>query len=228
MIGLACSPEKPDVLTFTVDPRASSIEFFWKDEDGTPMRSLGRLRKHVESRRRTLRFAMNGGMFDTRNVPVGLYVENGIQMKPLNTHPGKPDKYGRIPNFHMQPNGVFYITQGKEARICTTGEFPLARDVKYATQSGPMLLIDSVMNSAFKKGSHNRQIRNGVGIDPNGRVVFAMSKGRISFYDFAEHFLALGCKYALYLDGYVSKTYSPEQDWTDAGGDFGVMIGVIP
>ena len=87
-----------------------------------------------------------------------------------------------------------------------------------------MLVIDSVMHSKFMKGSKNLNIRNGVGILPDGKVLFAMSKKKINFYDFASYFMSLGCKNALYLDGAVSKTYLPEKNWVTKGGNFGVII----
>ncbi|HXB14083.1 MAG TPA: phosphodiester glycosidase family protein, partial [Bacteroidia bacterium] len=75
-------------------------------------------------------------------------------------------------------------------------------------------------------GSKNLNIRNGVGILPDGKVVFAMSKSEINFYDFAEYFKNLGCRNALYLDGFVSRAYLPEQNWIQTDGDFGVLIGI--
>ncbi|WP_242604841.1 phosphodiester glycosidase family protein [Flavobacterium subsaxonicum] len=53
-----------------------------------------------------------------------------------------------------------------------------------------------------------------------------MSKEPINFYDFAQYFKDMGCNNALYLDGYVSRTYLPEQNWIQADGNFGVIIGV--
>jgi uncharacterized protein YigE (DUF2233 family) len=69
-------------------------------------------------------------------------------------------------------------------------------------------------------------IRNGVGILPNNKVIFAMSKTEINFYNFAKYFKSLGCKNALYLDGFVSRTYLPEKQWKQTDGSFGVIIGV--
>ena len=51
-------------------------------------------------------------------------------------------------------------------------------------------------------------------------------KNEISLYDFAEYFKKLGCKNALYLDGFVCRTYLPEINWTQIDGNFGVIIGV--
>ena len=82
------------------------------------------------------------------------------------------------------------------------------------------------MHHAFKKGSSNVQIRNGVGILPDGNLIFAMSKEPVNFYDFAQYFESLGCKNALYLDGFVSRTYLPSKNWIQDDGDFGVIIGV--
>jgi uncharacterized protein YigE (DUF2233 family) len=107
-----------------------------------------------------------------------------------------------------------------------TGQFLKKEMIKYATQSGPMLIIDGQIHPAFKAGSTNVNIRNGVGILPDGRVIFAMSKTAVNFYDFANYFKSLDCKNALYLDGVVSRTYLPERNWIQTDGDFGVIIGI--
>jgi uncharacterized protein YigE (DUF2233 family) len=99
-------------------------------------------------------------------------------------------------------------------------------NIKFATQSGPMLVVNGEIHTAFKKGSSNLNIRNGVGILPNNHILFAMSKKEINFYDFAQFFKNAGCKNALYLDGFVSRTYLPEKNWVQTDGQFGVMIGV--
>ena len=89
-----------------------------------------------------------------------------------------------------------------------------------------MLLVDGEIHPAFHKSSANLNIRNGVGVLPNNKVVFAMSKEPISFYEFANYFKSLGCRNALYLDGLVSRTYLPEKNWVQTDGDFGVIIGI--
>jgi len=88
----------------------------------------------------------------------------------------------------MQPNGVFYITGDKKAGICRTNDFGSVRNVMFATQSGPMLVVDGKINIAFVTGSKNLNIRNGVGILPNNEVIFAISEVGINFYDFAKDF----------------------------------------
>jgi uncharacterized protein YigE (DUF2233 family) len=36
----------------------------------------------------------------------------------------------------------------------------------------------------------------------------------------------MNCQNALYLDGFVSRTYLPEKAWKQVDGNFGVIIGV--
>ena len=164
---------------------------------------------------------MNGGMHKKDQSPQGLYIENGSTITPLDT---KEIGYG---NFYLQPNGVFYITEENNSTICTAKAFKGTKNIKYATQSGPMLVIDGKLHKKLTKGSKDLHIRNGVGVLPNGNLLFAMSKEKINFYDFATFFQEKDCKNALYLDGFVSKTYLPEKNYEQVDGDFGVIIGAI-
>jgi uncharacterized protein YigE (DUF2233 family) len=159
-------------------------------------------------------------MYKPDGSPQGLFIENGKTLSPLDTSSGGG-------NFYLKPNGVFYITADNKAVICKTPDFKDNGKLKYATQSGPMLMIDGQIQPAFKEGSANLNIRNGVGILPDGRIIFAMSKSGINFYDFAQYFKSLGCKNALYLDGLVSRAYLPEKNWAQTDGNFGVIIAVI-
>ena len=201
-----------------IDLKKQQLQFYWKDEKGQIYRSLATLKQSLEAKGKKLLFATNGGMYQTDNSPLGLYIESGKVLNPLN----KKDATG---NFYLKPNGVFYFTSDNKANICTTEAFKNNSKIKYATQSGPMLVIDGKLHSAFQKNSTNLNIRNGVGILPDGRIMFLMSKKEINFYDFATYFQNAGCRYALYLDGFVSRTYLPEKNWTQTDGDFGVIIG---
>lgn len=162
---------------------------------------------------------MNGGMFAPNFAPQGLFIESGKTQAPLDTTKGAG-------NFYLKPNGVFYLNADRSAHIVPTAVFRNDGRVAYATQSGPMLVIDGRIHPAFRAGSANVQIRNGVGLLPDGRVLLAMSKTKISFYDFADYFRRVGCRQALYLDGFVSRTYAPAAGWTQLDGNFGVILGV--
>lgn len=206
-----------DITTVT---NLNHLHFFWKDKEGKRYKSLENLKQQIDPQ--TLLFAMNGGMYLKDGTPQGLYVSSKIQHTPIDTI---QKAYG---NFYLQPNGVFAIANDS-AIVLTTKDF-IAQNIKpsYATQSGPMLVIDNDIHPVFRKGSENVHIRNGVGINEDGNVVFAISNQKVNLYDFAALFKEqLKCKNALYLDGFVSKAYIPELKRSDAGGNFGVIIGVV-
>lgn len=210
-------PGEEKFLVFTCKP--ADVKMFWKAEDGHIFRNFDSLDQWLSvKRRQQLIFAMNGGMYMEDNSPLGLYIENGKTLRKLNKANGGG-------NFYMKPNGVFYITEKGTAHITTREAFN-ATGVKFATQSGPMVLENGVINPAFNKDSQNINIRNGVGILPNGDCIFMMSRSLINFYDFALFFKEQGCKSALYLDGAISQTYLPGQSYSAKGGNFGVIIGV--
>jgi len=207
------------IISCTIDPEKQDLQFYWKDDSGHIFSSIQNLKEYLHRKHRELMFAMNGGMFRTDHSPVGLFIQQQVTHIPLDTSSGNG-------NFYLKPNGVLYITTNGKAVICPTEDFRNDDRIKFATQSGPMLLINGEFHPAFKKGSANVNIRNGVGILPDGRLVFAMSKRPINFYDLADYFKNLGCRNALYLDGFVSRTYLPEKNWVQTDGDFGVIIGV--
>lgn len=128
-------------------------------------------------------------------------------MKPSNNKVIKLDKKGTLPNFYLEPKGIFYITNDGKAGICKTIVYSNIANVEFATQSGPMLLINGKVNIIFNPKSNNLNIRNGVGILPNNDLIFAISTNKVTFYDFAKFFKEKGCLNALYLDGYVSKGF---------------------
>ena len=77
--------------------------------------------------------------------------------------------------------------------------------VAYATQSGPMLVIDGALHPRFLPGSDSLKVRNGVGVSADGRVHFAISEGRVRFHDFGTLFRdVLDAPDALFLDGTIS------------------------
>ena len=206
-------------ISYIVNPKKQNLEFFWKNEKGENFKNAENLISWLKSKNKKLLFSTNGGMYKKDNSPQGLFIENKIVKSEIDTSNGNG-------NFYLKPNGVFYLTTDKNPIICKTEDFVNNVKIKYATQSGPMLVIDGEIHTAFKKNSTNLNIRNGVGILPNNQIVFAISKKEINFYDFAEYFKKLGCKNALYLDGFVSRTYLPEKNWKQIDGNFGVIIGV--
>ena len=208
------------ILAYEVNPKTENLQFFWKNEVGEIYGNAKNLKTQLDAKGQKLIFAMNGGMYKKDQSPQGLYIENEKLLTPLDT---MQKGYG---NFYLQPNGVFYITKNNEPIICSSTTFKETKNIQFATQSGPMLVIDGKLHTKLTKGSKNLNIRNGVGVLPNGNLLFAMSKEKINFYDFAAFFKDNGCENALYLDGFVSKTYLPSKNYEQLNGNFGVIIGV--
>ncbi|RYD47306.1 MAG: hypothetical protein EOP85_05750, partial [Verrucomicrobiaceae bacterium] len=133
-------------------------------------------------------------------IPSGLHTEGGKQLRPINL----ADAPG---NFFLKPNGVCAVSD--KPHIGTSEAWKSQSDGKerWAIQSGPMLLINGKRHPAFREGSDSKLLRNGVGIDNKGQLVFAITdKGEmVNLWDFAGLFLQLGCKNALFLDGDISK-----------------------
>lgn len=207
-------------ISFTADPELNKIEFFLKSPAGVIYNNFQALENTLEKNNRKLLFAMNGGMYHPNYRPVGLYIEDGEILVPKDTGNGKG-------NFYLKPNGIFYITKEKQAKVEETSKVTDLLKIQYATQSGPMLLIDGKIHPGFKDGSKNLQVRNGVGVDKDGKVVFAISKIPVSLFDFAMYFKKKGCLNALYLDGFVSRIYWPHRGYSNPSADFGVIIGVV-
>ena len=78
---------------------------------------------------------------------------------------------------------------------------------------GLLLIIIGTSRTNYVVTSNNLNIRNGVGVRPNGNLLFAISTKEANFYTFAKFFQDHGCKNALYLDGFVSRRYLPHQNW---------------
>ncbi len=208
---------------YIADLSSSKLEFYWKDEKGKIYSSLDKLRTGLRANQKMLVFATNGGMYTSTQHPQGLYIEDGQLITPLDT---VKNAYG---NFYMQPNGVFLIDDLGQAHVMTTQAFKAyTGKSKQATQSGPMLVIDGKLHPRFNKGSPNKYIRSGVGVMPDNKIVFIISRKPVNFYDFAVLFRdEFKCNNALYLDGAISRMYLPEIGRKQLGGSFGVMIGVV-
>jgi uncharacterized protein YigE (DUF2233 family) len=206
-------------------PDSGEIRMYWKDDNGKMLGSLGNLKNYTAEKGEKLLYACNGGMYMQNRVPLGYYMQDGKTLQKINTKTGSG-------NFYLKPKGVFYTDKQNIPHIQSieTSADRLAlqtKKIKHLTQSGPMLLHNSNMNPLFKVGSNNINVRNGVGILPNGHAYFAMSTYPVSFYDFAKHFKDKGCSEALYFDGFVSRSYCPQQNYNQLDGNFGVLVAVV-
>ncbi|MGN7882045.1 phosphodiester glycosidase family protein [Ensifer sp. 22460] len=210
-----------DYVACSFDPAESDIRLYNKDQAGVPFRSFRALSLELRHRDEYMSFAMNGGMYHDDLSPVGLHIEEGREQAPLNTNTG----WG---NFHLLPNGVFYIDDGKAGVMAAEAYRDAGITPRFATQSGPMLVIDGKLHPRFLPDSTSLKTRNGVGVTENGEVVFVISKRPVRFHDFATLFRdTLDCPNALFLDGTISSVYAPEIDRHDRLFPMGPMIAVV-
>ena len=144
----ACAPKDFNNAKFTVctfDPRHDDIRLFLSGPDDKPYGSLGALASALKQKGERLAFAMNAGMFGEDQSPVGLYVEDRRKLHEADTR-------GGATNFHMKPNGVFWIGDKVAGVIETSRYLAATPPARYATQSGPMLIIDGKIHPKDQAG----------------------------------------------------------------------------
>lgn len=200
--------------------KQQQLELWSKDKTGARFRNAGAIKLLAETQGKHLMFATNAGIFDRTFTPLGLHVEKGSQLRPLNTEDGQG-------NFYLKPNGVFYVS-GQNAFILSTEAFSPQTKIDYATQSSPLLVEQGGINKAFDPNSKNRLIRSGVAVPEQSQVIFAISNEPVSFFEFAEFFKTeLNCNSALYLDGVISTMYAADLGRQELTGDFAAMFLVL-
>ncbi len=218
-----CSDLSQDGKSYTIcsfNPRNDDLRLFWRGPNGQPLSSFEAVAASLKPGEKLI-FGMNGGMYDVRNAPVGLYIEHGVEMKRANTREGSG-------NFTLKPNGVFFVGGGL-AGVWETSHFLAQRPaVDYATQSGPMLVVNGKIHPRIHVEGASAKLRNGVGVDHEGRAIFAISNEPVTFFEFASLFRdRLGCDNALFLDGSISALYAPELQRDDFTLPMGPIVGVV-
>jgi uncharacterized protein YigE (DUF2233 family) len=199
---------------------ADDLRLFHSGPDGA-YGSFAAVNEALAAGGQTLGFAMNAGMYHRDLDPVGLYVEEGVEASGIVTRDGPG-------NFGLLPNGVF--CWGEKFRVVESRTFKAeAPACRFATQSGPMLVIDGKLHPKLLPESDSTYIRNGVGVSADGRrAVFAISNDEVNFHAFARLFRDdLGLPNALYFDGNISRLYAPEMSRHDAGFPMGPIVGTV-
>ncbi len=182
------------------------------------MRSFAALQARLGERSDNVAFAINGGMFDEVGAPIGLMIEDRREVHRINRREGGG-------NFHLLPNGVFLVRQDGRAEVVTSEAFEPAPHITFATQSGPMLVIDGELHPKFDPDGTSRHVRNAVGIGPDGTPLFVITTDVVSFGKLARFFRdRLKVRNALYLDGSVSSLWDPVNSRMDDFVELGPMI----
>ncbi len=182
------------------------------------MRGFAALQTRLGRRTDSVAFAVNGGMFDDASAPIGLMIEDRREVQRINRREGGG-------NFHLMPNGVFLVRTNDRAEVVTGEAFKPAPDIAFATQSGPMLVIDGELHPKFDADGTSRYVRNAVGIGGDGTPLFVITTDVVSFGKLARFFRdRLHVRNALYLDGSVTSLWDPGNGRMDDFVDLGPMI----
>ena len=196
------------------------VRLWLRDGSGALLGNFARVKAQLAPGERLV-FAMNAGMYAPSRDPAGLYIENGVETHPIVTAEGPG-------NFGMLPNGVFCVAE--RFAVIESRRFAQNKPkCRFATQSGPMLVIDGALHPRFIPDSDSTYIRNGVGVSADGGTAwFVMSDKAVNFHRFARFFRdGLGAPNALYLDGSVSRLAVPAQGRADFGLPMGPMLGLV-
>jgi uncharacterized protein YigE (DUF2233 family) len=209
-------------MVCTYNSQADELRLVWQRKGGNALRSFEALEEDLGQETSRVRFAMNVGMFNSEGSPIGVHVERGVALRPLNRSDGPG-------NFHMKPNGVVSVDADGLVHVETTDQYAARSPEPYwASQSGPMLVIDGTLHPAIKGDGPSRVIRNGVGKRDGNTLIFAISEAPVSFGRFARLFRdQLKCDNALFLDGAVSSLWIPRTGRRDAGYPIGPMVVVL-
>ena len=211
--------EKFDI--YSVSVAKNGLKLLCTDEQNVPFRDIKTLKSYLLNRQETLVFAMNAGMYTPDNLPKGLYIENKQTRVALDT---AQTGFG---NFYLMPNGVFAFDDTSAVVLDTKSFQKQAKQYNFATQSGPLLVVNNQINPVFTPESSSLFIRNGVGITQDGKIIFAISSQPVNFYVFAALFKEkLQCPNALFLDGAISKMYAPEANRFDEDGNLGPFVAL--
>lgn len=203
--------EEINLTHCTADPAEHTISVVYGPGDQS--QAFGTLSAFAQSvEASTIAFAMNGGAFSDDLSPRGYLVSGGDRLSELNRASGDG-------NFFMQPNGVFFGGAGRW-RILTSDRFfrSVRERPRFGTQSGPMLLVGGELGAAISENGNSRAIRNGVGVDADGKAHFVISRSPLSFGQLARYFRdEAGVSDALFLDANSSSLWDPATGRMDAG-----------
>lgn len=212
--------EKSHFVVCRYRRESDELQLAWRGPNG-PLGGFDSLVAWLGPETKRVRFAMNAGMFDRSQAPVGLLVQSGQLQHQADTAKGQG-------NFYLLPNGVFWAEADGSVHVDETNRF-LARALTpmWATQSGPLLVNAGVLHPSIAKNGSSLAVRNGVGVRAADEALFVISNEPVSFGRFARFFRdRLNCPDALYLDGAISSLWAPNLARRDPRTGLGPLIVV--
>ncbi|MDN5787061.1 phosphodiester glycosidase family protein [Pseudorhodobacter sp.] len=197
------------------------LRLFHADTEGVVLGSFGRVDEVLQAEGKKLAFAMNAGMYHPDRAPVGLLITEGQERAGIVTRAGPG-------NFGLLPNGVFCIGPDGFAVVESRKFKAHPPRCRFATQSGPMLVINGKLHPRFLADSDSRYIRNGVGVSADGKTAYFVISGHsVNFDTFGRLFRdGLSVPNALYFDGKISRLYAPSLGRSDFGFQMGPIVGL--
>jgi uncharacterized protein YigE (DUF2233 family) len=158
---------------------------------------------------------INGGFFTPEMKPLGLRITDGQLHNPLH---------------NASWLGVFF-TQGKHAFIASPKDFHINKNIDFAVQSGPRLLVNGQI-LPLKPGMDNR---SALGITQSGRIILLVTRNfPISTEGLAKIMQApadqggLNCVDALNLDGgSSSQLYARTNEFSLSVPSFAIVSDAI-
>ena len=178
-VGLTPLTPWSHVHVFRIDLKQYKLELVMASALSRPHATADEFAVH-----RHALLAINGGFFDHNYHPLGLRISNQQEYSPLK---------------HISWWGVFYI-KDKVAHIASLKKYNTDKDIDFAVQSGPRLLVHGHI-PPLKPGLAER---SALGISPNGELIILVTNNSpMTTTALAELMRSppLNCREAINLDG---------------------------
>lgn len=169
---------------YTQTFKPSQIRMHWMDKDEIPYTTFSNLKKDFPD----LKFITNAGVLNKSLKPTGLYIENGKLISSVKFLQNTKVNYG------IHPTGIFYINHAGAHIVPATQHFN-HKNVTWAIQGGPMLIINETINPSLT--NTKKIVRNGVGVKKDGTLYFTIMN--CTYKELARHFKDKGCVNAMSL-----------------------------
>ena len=147
----ACTLTDPTLTlqSYRVDAQKERIAMYWQDRHGKAWGSLRSLLAGIDGDGR-VQMAMNGGIYDKAYAPLGLYIEDGKRLTPVNRSAGGG-------NFFIRPGGVFLPKAEGAADVTRLHHYLTALEAANGIVQGSTLVAALVTETAaamFRTGDY--------------------------------------------------------------------------